>query len=182
MLNDAGTKSEAGKDFLNSQAATPAGILPVFQLRRILVPTDFSKCAEKALQYAVPFARQFGAELILLHVIPPTVVLQTSEIMLQGVPETTEEAQVGLDELRNSIARDIASTAQVRRGSPAPEIVDAAKELDIDVIILSTHGRTGLSHVLLGNTVEKVVRRANCPVLVVREHEHEFIKVSEIAG
>lgn len=151
----------------------------VFQLKKILVPVDFSKCSIKALQYAIPFARQFGAELTLLHVIQPAVVLQSSEMMLPGVPESTEDALQSLEELRKSIREDIASKSLVRTGSPHIEILDAAKELDIDLVVLSTHGRTGLSHILLGNTVEKVVRRAGCPVLVVREHEHEFINVVE---
>ena len=63
----------------------------------------------------------------------------------------------------------------VRTGSPADEIVDAAKEMGVDLIILSTHGRTGLKHLLLGSMTENVVRRAPCPVLVVREREREFV-------
>jgi universal stress protein A len=69
----------------------------------------------------------------------------------------------------------VPSRAVVQTGNPELAIVDAAKELGIDLIILSTHGRTGLSRVLLGSTAEKVVRHAGCPVLIVREHEHEFI-------
>jgi len=152
--------------------------LIAFQIKKILVPTDFSHCAEKALQYAIPFARHFGSELLLLHVIPPVIVLQTSEMMPQGIPEAEGEVQEGLEQLCKSIGHGIVAKPFLRHGNPAVEIVDTAKELEADLIIISTHGRGGLSHVLLGNTVEKVVRRASCPVLVVREHEHEFVKVA----
>ena len=164
-----------------SESGKAAEVLPVFQLKRILVPVDFSKCSLKALQYAIPFARQFGAELTLLHVISPAVVLQTSELAPQGISEATAAAKEGLEELRKTVGPEIASRSLVRNGSPHIAIIDAAKELDIDLIILSTHGSTGLRHVLLGSTVEKVVRRAGCPVLIVREHEHEFIYVADFS-
>jgi nucleotide-binding universal stress UspA family protein len=156
--------------------------LPAFQLKKILVPVDFSKCSAKALEYAVPFARQFGSELVLLHVIPPAVMLQTSEFATQGIYESMEAAKESLERMRQSVGDEISSRSLVRNGSPHVEIIDAAKELDIDLIILSTHGRTGLAHILLGATAERVVRRAGCPVLVVREHEHQFIHVCESAN
>jgi len=157
-------------------------VLPVFQLKKILVPVDFSSCSKKALQYAIPLARQFGAELMLLHVIEPAVVLPMSETLPQVIVEPDETARQNLEEFREAVGEGISSKTLMRSGSPHLEILDAAKELDIDLVILSTHGRTGLSHVLLGGTAEKVVRRLACPVLVVREHEHEFIRVGDFTG
>jgi nucleotide-binding universal stress UspA family protein len=145
---------------------------PAFQLKKILVPIDFSECSKKALQYAIPFARQFGAELILLHLVQqyPEV---TDEIPMALAP--VEDIQTDLEALRKMVGDTVPSQALVQLGDPRVEITKAAKELSADLIILSTHGRTGLERVLLGSTAEKVVRHAGCPVLVVRELEHEFI-------
>lgn len=166
----------------NDPAGEAAGVLPVFQLKKILVPVDFSECSRKALQYAIPLARQFGAELTLLYVMEPLVLLPTAEALPQVMAESAEDAQASLEILRETVGDDLACQTLVRDGSPHLEIVDAAKALDIDLIILSTHGRTGLGHILLGGTAEKVVRRAGCPVLIVREHGHEFIHVGGFAG
>jgi nucleotide-binding universal stress UspA family protein len=80
-----------------------------------------------------------------------------------------------LDRVGESVKGLVPVTSLVRMGDPSREIIAAAKELEIDLIILATHGRTGLSHFLLGSTAEKVVRRAGCPVLIVRDEEHEFL-------
>jgi nucleotide-binding universal stress UspA family protein len=153
--------------------------LPVFKLKRILVPLDFSDCSKKALQYAVPFARQFGATLSLLYVIQPyypvsEMVPMDGELFEQRMRETSEAEMAAL---RKSLDPALKPSATIRSGTPHVEIVRAARNLKCDLIILSTHGRTGLSHVLMGSTAERVVRHANCPVLVLREHEHEFVKV-----
>ena len=175
--------NKVGVAAVMNESQLPAGnpmkseIPPVFELKQILVPVDFSRCSRKALQYAIPFARQFGAELTLLHVIEPAVAISMVEVVPQNYLEPKAEAEANLDSFRREVGDDIATKALVRAGSPPVEILDAAKELDAHLIILSTHGRTGLEHVLLGSTVDKVVRRASCPVLVVREHEHEFIHI-----
>jgi len=171
-----GTPASSGKP------GEAMGMPAVFQLKKILVPVDFSNCSKKALQYAIPFARQFGAELTLLHVLEPAVALPTADGLATVITESTADVQSGLDELRGAVGGDIPASTLVRAGSPHMEIIAAAAALDIDMIILSTHGRTGLSHVLLGGTAEKVVRRAGCPVLVVREHEHEFINVASVSS
>lgn len=158
---------------LTSQDAS--GAAPAFGLKRILVPVDFSPCSEKALAYAVPFARQFGAELTLLHVVQPY-----PPIAEMGPVDTdvVQEAKQDLEKLRAQVGIPPACSL-LRVGDPDLEILDAAKTLGIDLIILSTHGRTGLGHLLLGSTTEKVVRHAPCPVLVVREHERDFIAPSK---
>jgi nucleotide-binding universal stress UspA family protein len=159
------------------ETALPAAVLPAFKLQRILVPVDFSDCSTKALQYAIPFARQFAAELILLHVVQPFVAIpempSVDAALVQSQMRGAGKRQ--LDTLRGTIDDEIPSNTLLRVGSPHVEIINAAKESGIDLIILSTHGRTGLAHVFLGSTAERVVRHAGCPVLVVREQEHEFV-------
>jgi universal stress protein A len=152
--------------------------LPVFKLKHILVPVDFSECSRKALAYAVPFARQFGASITLLYVLQPFVpVSDMVPLDMESIDlRMRETGERELKALQASIDPEVASTAVMRIGNPHLEIARAARELEVDVIVLSTHGRTGLSHVLMGSTAERVVRHANCPVLVLREQEHEFIE------
>lgn len=160
------------------QDSTPPPIaLPDLRLGRILVPVDFSESSRKALQYAVAFAKQFGAEVVLLHVFeaaPPQI-----EIMEAALTDTTlrEEAIQELSQWqREAASRSTAVKAVVRSGAAADhEIVRTAAEDNVDLIILGNHGRTGLARVFIGSTAEKVVRRAPCPVLVIRQREHDFL-------
>ena len=154
--------------------ATPAP----FRLKRILVPIDFSDCAKKALRYAIPLAKEHEASITLLYVVPPDYAVGEyggiAYTTLHEEARTTGERELAafaVDEVRSEVPAD----TLVRSGSPAFEIIEAAKALPADVIVISTHGRTGLKHVLLGSVTENVVRHAPCPVLVVREREHEFI-------
>jgi universal stress protein A len=151
--------------------------LPVFKLKHILVPVDFSACSQKALQYAIPFARQFGARLTLLFVVQPYLPVADMVPLDVGAIEgqMRETGEKELAALRKSIEPDVTAATVLRVGQPHLEIVRAARELKADLVIVSTHGRTGLSHVLMGSTTERVVRHAGCPVLVLREHEHEFL-------
>lgn len=153
--------------------------LPVFKLKRILVPVDFSDCSRKALAYAIPFARQFGATVTLVFVIQPYMPISDMVPLDVEAIETRmrETGEKELAALKASIEPDVKAETAVRIGNPHLEIVRAARDLPADLIILSTHGRTGLSHVLMGSTAERVVRHANCPVLVLREHEHEFVEI-----
>jgi universal stress protein A len=158
--------------------AKSVGSPPGFKLKRILVPVDFSSCSKKALEYAIPFAEQFCAELTLLHVLQSyTPMLEIAIVHL----ETVEDANQELEKLRQIIPETVRSNSALRRGEPHQEIVGVAKELDIDLIILSTHGRSGLTQLVIGGTAERVVRHAGCPVLVVREHEHEFISCNAVS-
>ena len=150
-----------------------------FQIKKILVPIDFSDCAKKALQYALPLAKEHDAAITLLHVIaPPSYPLAEfggiEYATLQGDTHDILEKELStlaVDEARGEVPVD----ALIRTGSPAAEIIAAARSLSIDVIVISTHGRTGLTHVFLGSVAEQVVRHAPCPVLVVREQEHELL-------
>lgn len=147
---------------------------PIFRLKEILVPVDFTECTEKALFYALPFARQFGATVTLLHVIEQPFVPAAEFGMVVQV-DTSAEAMRELEKLRARVAKQVRCRSMIRQGGAEYEIVNAAKELDCDLIILGTHGRTGMNRLLLGSTVEKVVRKAGCPLFVVRPHEHDFI-------
>ncbi len=158
--------------FLAGEGMTPAR--PAFKLKEILVPVDFSECMEKALLYAVPFAQQFDARLTLLHVVE-SPYLPASEMGVVVEVESTDDARKELEALRARLADKVRCQTMIRKGSAQYEIIAAAKELGSDLIILATHGRTGLERLLMGSTGEKVVRRASCPILIVRTHEHDFI-------
>jgi nucleotide-binding universal stress UspA family protein len=161
-------------DALLEQAAS-AG---VFRLQTILVPVDFSPFSSKALDYAAAFGRQFGATIVLVHVVEPMVYPEN----YMAVPTVNEDINGSLmkaaEEKLAAQRKGLASErikVMTRLGRPYVEIADAAKELEADLIILGTHGHTGLKHVLLGSTAERVVRHAPCPVLTVRIPEHDFL-------
>jgi nucleotide-binding universal stress UspA family protein len=150
---------------------------PLRKLKRILVPVDFSDASLQALQYAVPYAEQFGATLYLLHVVEPIAFAGDlpGAVVLPSNEELVDYAGKQLFSLANKEIEERAPVnAQVRIGKACMEIVGAAKALHIDLIVIATHGYTGIKRLLLGSTAEKVVRSAPCPVLVVREPEHEF--------
>ena len=147
--------------------------MAIFSLKRILVPVDFSDCSKKALEYAARFARQFGAELTLLHVVPRyPAVPEMGPIDV----ETLQEGRAQLEVVRLTIGDLAPCDTLLRTGTPHMKIIEAAKEQSIDLIIIATHGHKGLTRVLLGSTTERVVREAPCPVLVVREKEREFLQ------
>ena len=159
-------------------AATRTAIRSPFKLKRILVPIDFSDCSKKALQYALPLAKEHEAAITLLYVVAPAYgagefggidYAQLEASMKDG--RAKELAKLALDEVRGEVSTD----TLVRVGSPTLEIVEMARSLPADLIVISTHGRTGLKHVVLGSVAEHVVQRAPCPVLVVREREHEIL-------
>ncbi len=150
-----------------------------FCIQKILVPVDFSECSRKALRYAIPFAKQFGASLTLLFVTQ--INYAVGEFGMVDSPllevQVREAAEQSLDKLMaEEIGNAVPASRAMRIGRPATEIAAAAKELDADLIIISTHGHTGLKHVFLGSVTENVARVAPCPVLVVREEEHEFLR------
>ena len=153
-------------------AATP------FKLKKVLVPVDFSECSKKALQYAIPFAKKFNASLTLLYVVQLDYSYgEFGAVDYAGMEKDLQQS--GAKRLAELAGEEIGGIIQsqtvVKTGRPATEIAEAAKKLAIDLIIMSTHGHTGLKHVFLGSTTENVVRYAPCPVLTVREHEHEFV-------
>ncbi|HRI12623.1 MAG TPA: universal stress protein [Verrucomicrobiota bacterium] len=148
---------------------TPEPLLPI---KSILVPIDFSPPSKQALDYAVSFAKQFQAKLTLLHVFEPiaTPDFAASFPLVREYDELMASAKRELDRLAKTagIPAETVAATEVRFGRSFHEIADAARALKIDLIIISTHGYTGLKHALLGSTTERVVRHAPCPVLVVR--------------
>ncbi len=165
-------------ELLRGSPAVPASATS-FELKHLLVPVDFSPCSRKALQYALAFARQFRARLTLLHVIPTNYFVGSEFGPVDFPLPEAELREAGERELAAMAIRDVGKAAAVatvvRQGPPVQEIVRFARETNADLILLSTHGRTGLKHVLMGSVAENVVRYAPCPVLVVREFEHEFL-------
>ena len=150
---------------------------PTFRLKRILVPIDFSPASENAFRYALHCAGKLSAELTLLHVLEPA-----SSPSFAGIPGVPTFAETDLSRTEENLRTLVASTRNgsvsrirwaTRAGVPSHEIVEMAKEADIDLIIIATHGNTSWKHFCIGSTSERVVRAAPCPVLVVREKEHE---------
>ena len=165
-------------DRLLEKSAKAAEAAP-FKLKEILVPIDFSESSLKALHYALPLAEKFGARVTLINVIEPRFspeeMMMPSE-MLELKSELVKGAWDRLETLAHeAIKPAITSTTAVEVGRPYEEIVAAAKKHKTDLIIIATHGRTGLRHFLIGSTAERVVRHAPCPVLTVREREHDFV-------
>jgi nucleotide-binding universal stress UspA family protein len=149
----------------------------MIQIKRILVPTDFSEYSRQALKYACALAERFSSELHLLNVVQP-LALSTPyagalpEEVMYPVPAAEKE----MSELSDPGFEQAASVERsVRTGTPFVEIVRYAREKDIDVIVMGTHGRGGLIHALIGSVAEKVVRKAPCPVLTVRPEGHQFV-------
>jgi nucleotide-binding universal stress UspA family protein len=142
-------------------------------IKTILVPTDFSENSAAALQYAEALARQFGATLHLLHVChPATLASAPVDAPFISMPDLEGDmraaAAAEMAKITETIA-GLAMTTEVAVGSPAACIVAAAVDHDVDLIVMGTHGRGPILHMVLGNVAERVVRSAPCPVLTVRE-------------
>jgi universal stress protein A len=141
-------------------------------IKRILVPTDFSAPSLKALEYAVDFARTHKAELLLLNVVEP---IRNTRLMAH-VAEILEhhrlEAAQRITQLEQRTRRRLRKCrAEVHFGVPYNVIADVAKKWKADLIIIATHGYTGLYHLFLGSVAERVVRVAECPVMTLRVAE-----------
>lgn len=139
-----------------------------FKLSRILVPTDFSECSLVAFEYALQLASDFNAELCLVHVINPHAYPFGDEYVALDPAQLLRETEYAKQKQMRSMATKATTRYSVRviHGSPAAEICNAANE-DADLIVISTHGRTGVGHVVMGSVAEHVVRGAHCPVLVI---------------
>ena len=135
-------------------------------LARLLVPLDFSAGSLAGLDYAVDLGKQFGAELVLLFVVEPLYYAGDLGLLLE------EQQRFGREEMARLEARlkkqGVAFRTLVQTGTPYQVIVDVARRLRVDLVVMASHGRTGLSHMLLGSVAEKVVRTAACPVLTIR--------------
>jgi nucleotide-binding universal stress UspA family protein len=144
------------------------------EIKKILFPTDFSEGALNALPYAVDIAKSYGAKLYMLHVIYDIATASGLHVPHVSVDEMYKELDISakkeLERFGVDIIKDIKDVEYtVIRGIPYEEILKFAKEKNIDLIVIGTHGRKGLDRVLFGSTAERVVRNASCPVLTVRE-------------
>jgi nucleotide-binding universal stress UspA family protein len=150
---------------LSATAAT------TFRLKRILVTTDFSAESKRALPYAAAIAKRLGSEVALLNVVepPPRLSGLESVVLLQTGDAAVGRVYGGLDALaRRTFKTGTRVKTHVHTGKPFREIVNAARELDANLVIMATHGYGGLKHTFLGSTTERVIRHAPCPVLAVR--------------
>lgn len=153
----------------------------IFKISRILFPTDFSDPAKQALQYAMEFADRFDAELHVLHVVREIVFPLPEASTSWTMPATDQRAEVdaATKQLQQEIQSEWTEQHRVVRlaevGYPSENIIKYAKQHKIDLIVMGTHGHTGLSHLLLGSVAEKVVRLATCPVLTVHPTGHPFM-------
>jgi nucleotide-binding universal stress UspA family protein len=143
-------------------------------IKKVLVPIDFSDYSKSALKYAVNFCMNYKAGMILIYVIEPVIYppdFSMGQIAIPSVnAEWDERAKQELDKLaKEQIPSGVEVKTIIKTGKPFLEIIETAGELDIDLIIIATHGRTGMEHILFGSTAEKVVRKAPCPVLTLRE-------------
>jgi len=150
------------------------------QLRRILLPTDFSGCGNYALPYAAAIARATKATVICVNVVEPIVPAVGYTGMAEAMPiaEMSEQMEdsaerempdvMNCEELRGLRVEEV-----IGHGDAAAEIVRVAEEHEVDLIVISSHGRTGLGRIIFGSTAEAVVRHARCPVLVVKPPPEE---------
>ncbi len=145
-------------------------------LERILVPTDFSECSVRARSYACELAKRFNSELHLFHVAVPVTAPGYMGTIPESLLEPEEAARAELEKWNDPDYEQVKGVVrEVAIGTPFVEIVHYAREQDIDLIVIGTHGRSGISHALLGSVTEKVVRKAACPVLSVRPEGHQFV-------
>ena len=146
-------------------------------VKSILVPTDFSETSDAALKYGIGVAQAFGAQLYLLHVPGETGVNFEADfpfVQFENAVRERLETLVGPQE-----AKRLRPEYVLRIGAPAEQIVRYADARDIDLIVMGTHGRSGVPHLLMGSVAEKVVRTAPCPVLTVRYPERAFVTAEE---
>ena len=143
------------------------------KIKRILCPTDFSAIAEKAVEYAVFLASSHNAKLQLLHVVDHLHGFDNYLILSMAPHEIAERmekhANKDLSEVVNQIKETVKIQKAVRHGKTSVQIIEMAREVKADLIVMGSHGRTGVSHVIIGSVAEAVVRHAYCPVLVVRD-------------
>ena len=148
-----------------------------FRIKTILVPVDFSNCSREGLRYAIAFANEFGAKIILLHATYLGYIYSSEDTALYDIPGLKKAARKKAERRMRELVRSV-NFAGVKfetvftEGSPVFDICAYAKDHDVDLIITSTHGLTGFTHVLIGSIAEHVVRHAPCSVLVVPSHLH----------
>jgi nucleotide-binding universal stress UspA family protein len=153
----------------------------MIKIKKILYPTDFSESSLEALKYALSFAKEYRAKLVILHVINENIFTESLNLPRVVSIDTLEKEMVREAEKRMKSLLPAATRKTVERetvilkGAPFLEIIRFAREKDIDLIIIGTHGRSGFQQIIFGSTAEKVVRKAPCPVLSVKPAQREFV-------
>jgi len=148
---------------------------------KILLPSDFSDCSAEAARAARRLAERFGSRLAVLHVLDEPAALDPmfrGEVPLELLRGRMEQyAREGMDAFLAAHLQGLANVeTRVASGVPYREIIREARESGADLIVIGTHGRTGVEHVIFGSTAEKVVRMAPCPVLTIRQGGREFVR------
>jgi len=152
-------------------------------IKHILTATDFTAPSESAVQVASELATTFKASLTILYVFEYARGLYSNTALYSGelIEPVLEDAESRLSELMSSISKEIPeATARIRQGNPYEEILAAARESEVDLIVMGTHGRTGLSRAVLGSVAEKVVRLSPVPVLTVRQSEEQTPVIAKV--
>jgi len=150
-------------------------------LKTVLVPTDFSDASESALRYGKAMALAFGASLHVVHVMEDLLAhAWAAEVYVASMPQLRDEIEKESRQRLGTLLTDgeraeLRAETALLAGNPFLEIVRYAKAHNIDLIVMGTHGRGPIAHMLLGSVAEKVVRKSPCPVLTVREAQHEFV-------
>ena len=155
------------------------------EIKKILVPIDFSDYSKNSLKYAANFANKFNAEITLIYVVEPVIYPPDFSMGQIAIPSVNAEwdlkAKEELEKLgKQEIPERIKVSTIIKTGKPFLEIIDTAAEENIDLIIIATHGHSGVEHILFGSTAEKVVRKAPCPVLTLREPVKGFMFKEEM--
>jgi universal stress protein A len=149
----------------------------MIHIQKILCPVDFSAPSRNALRYANEFAKAMNAKITVLHVIQPQPI--AADVNVPYVPLEVELEKSAKEDLERIVKEDVQEGVLVEQvlafGMPSDCVIAQARKENVDLIILGTHGRTGISRLLMGSTTESVIRHAARPVLVVKAEEKEFI-------
>jgi universal stress protein A len=146
--------------------------------KKILCPVDFSEFTDEILEYAVNIAQKYNSELHLIHIIPnlnyftPYESFFTPENLIVVEKNMETEVNKDFDELMKKI--NVPAKKIIKNGAAFVEIINYARTESMDLIIIGTHGRTGLEHILIGSVAERVLRKSPCPVLTVRPKSRQF--------
>ena len=150
----------------------------MLRLQKILVPTDFSKDSERALQVAQSLARDHGAKLILAAAAPPPPPVSESLLPSSEYPGLVAATRQDLEAAAATII-DLPVETHVLGGEPGPAIVAIANDCNVDLVVMGTHGRSGLNRMVMGSVAEYVLRHARCPVLTMKPGTEQHLEQNE---
>ena len=149
-----------------------------FRIKNILVTTDFSDYSRSAFPKVIALARKFDANISILHVIQPLITPAEYSWGVQPIElqkEHERNCHTAMEKLvQKYFPKDISVSSHILHGIPFKEIIGFCRDQQMDLLVIATHGLSGLSHIIFGSTAEKIVRKSSCPVLVVRDPAHKF--------